>query len=186
MKGFGIYANCFCNVGARNWLNPSAQVQLIPDSYELNRSVTYWYVTGSFFCVLVALLCFAGWCYQEFLQSRLKQAINSLPDDDDSPMATRNMGQINAIGRQSSAQSSRPSITNSFHSPSTQSSLSPSAARGTGDTRGNSEAPRLVAERGGLESEITAAVSSTEQLLQGDMRSRALRSTKSFPGGRNV
>lgn len=155
------------------------------DVHDLRRSLRFWYFSGSAFCSLLTALCIAGWFYQEHVQGLLKEAIQALPDDEIVIVELDDMGELELVSPQSIHEQPEPVMPESVPYPSSA-NLRPVEGRDSArELRTSSSTEPLLTETERSESEITTATSSAEQSDIGQLRSRALRSTKTFPGGRD-
>jgi hypothetical protein len=185
LKGFGVYSNCFCSRPAKDWFNPAAVVLVTWDVRDLERSLNIWYFSGAAFCILLAILSVAGWFYQEHVQSLLKETIQGLPDDDNAMLDMNHTQELEVKNRQSNSEQPEAVMPEIVPGPSSANLPLARGPNSTSEHRKTSSTDQLLMKADRSGSEMTSALSSAEEIDTGQLRFRPLRSTKTFPGGRD-
>jgi hypothetical protein len=181
LRAFGVYSNCLCSMTVGNWLSPAPVLQVTMSAPDLDRSVIYWYTASIFFCAFLAVLCAIAWHHQEHIQRQLKTAIKSLPDD---AVEMDNMGRPIVVNTPPNPSITVTTTTRRISGSSSNTSLSIQDGNSVPVLRSTSSSEQLLLSTGMPDADSIVATTSTGQFDAGELRSRALRSTKTFPGGR--
>lgn len=80
MQIIGVFANCFCLVNAKYWLNidSSPGIQVASDTHDQRTSNQYWIIVSAVATGFMALVGYGGWWYQRKIRQDFMEQVKGL------------------------------------------------------------------------------------------------------------